>query len=226
MGGRVSRTGWWYVKLKPQNDSVLRLRRAPSRSAKIRVSFLVACRSPVVPRQPPFDERSPRQATETRVFSAPTRPAVRRLTPETVVPRGYCPRDDHIMHRVTEPDPVLGHLLPEQVFPPRLTFAKTASEAHLHDDDPPVRHQYHVRFRRIIVAGASRPEQHFHVFPVHPIKFKATNSPLIEMFHAFQETREVRLPRQVIENAEEVARQDVLAILPVAKWVRFSFEWS
>ena len=37
------------------------------------------------------------------------------------------------------------------------------------------------------------------------------------MFHAFQETTEVRLPRQVIENAEEVASQYVLAILPVAK---------
>ena len=40
------RTGWWYVKLKPQNDSVLRLRSAPSKSSNMRVSFLATCRSP------------------------------------------------------------------------------------------------------------------------------------------------------------------------------------
>jgi hypothetical protein len=121
------------------------------------------------------------------------------------------------MHGVISQMPVSCHLLPELVFAPRLTFAKTASELYLHYDNPAVRRQNHIRFGRIIVSGTSLPEQHFYRFPIHPIQFKATYPPFIEMFHVSQEVTQVRLPRQVIQNAEEIASEDVLAILPAVK---------
>ena len=126
-------------------------------------------------------------------------------------PVEFCARDNHVIH-----GPVLCDLLPELVFAPRLILAKTAPQLYLNDDNPPIRRQHQIGFGQTILLGASRPEYHFHVFPIHAIQFKAVYAS-VYIFHAFQEITEVWLPRQVIEDAEEVASQDVLAILPTAR---------
>ena len=136
IGGRTSPTGWWWGRVKPQNDSVLRFGVPPAG----RSTFGSRSGEPAV--FPPratlatFNRAPPRPTNETRVSLAPTSRWSDPPIQPNLAPVEQCPRDNDITHGVTRQPSILRNLLPDQVLAPGLPFAETASKLYFNHDDP------------------------------------------------------------------------------------------